>query len=464
MEQQRSTSTTNNKVVEVNRMEEQTHLNKVTEVNQGGEAPPRMRKVMEIDQTITVQGGAGVALPPKQFVVEEQQYHELQRQHEEGPQHIEEQTTQKKKELPLLPRSEHPHPHPLPHHEGESIERHLQTQLHRQEQLEAHQHATGRTTKFEHQKIIPAERIAVIICGWPNDLALSTAKACVRRGYRMLPFGLALNDSKEDRVDISDIGTIELLKYCDSQAKTRLEEQVRLARLQQLFPMVVDTSEDTANLRRYQELRVPFVFESADQDGDEYHRAVRETEHSRTFALISEKMDKRVAAVDSFWDEWARRFPGLFAESASQEKQQNEDSAFQFACKVSDEKDFAANKNKRLFDSVSDLLNRDITSEDDEEQGRRSFIQQIGSTEEKEQHGMMHQYETKQEHINREYTLKNSSGSAVFKFQQSVNGKYECAEGIADSVNFLAQRCQEMARPRVFHILDVAQQSRYLTW
>jgi hypothetical protein len=306
------------------------------------------------------------------------------------------------------------------------------------------QHRVGGSLK------VSPERIGVVIAGWPNELAIQCAKACVKRGYRMLPIGICMNDSDDDRVDITDVGTIVLYRYGDSELRGRLLEQLSLAEDKlDLFPVVIDTSLHVENIRLYQHIKVPFVFETRADDLEQHQRAVRETEQMRCYALIAQRMDKHVAAVDSLLDEMARRFPGLFAETSTS---RSRSSSFDFSIKTSEGNDKV---NRRVLDAMSDLLNKDVTL---------SQVQHIASNEERERHGMARDVSTKESHIKRTYELRNMSSSAVFTFEQNVNAVYECAEGVADSVSFLAQRVQDTARPRVYDINDVGQQNRFLTW
>ena len=315
-------------------------------------------------------------------------------------------------------------------------------------------------------KITP-EKIGVVIAGWPNELSIQCAKACVKRGYRMLPIGICMNDSEDDRVDITDVGTIVLYRYADSQLRGKLIEQLSMAENKlDLFPVVIDTSVDVDNIRLYQALKIPFVFETPADNLEIHQRAVRETREMRCSAVIAQRMDKHVAAVDDLLNEMATRFPGLFAENFQQKQQQQTHrrddrsgggrEGFDFSIKTSEGNEKV---NRQMLDSMSDLFNRDVTLRD---------VQHIPSSEQQERHHGMTNANRKeqQQHVRRSYELRASNrvGSNVFTFEQNVNATYECAEGVADSVSFLVQHVLECPRPKVYGIEDVAQQGRFLTW
>jgi hypothetical protein len=281
----------------------------------------------------------------------------------------------------------------------------------------------------KRSKMITPDKIAVIICGWENQVSTDVAQACAKRGYKVRPFGLATADAKDTKVDIKGVGQINLVKFGDATAKTKLQEAIAQAQKEDMFPVVVDTTGVAENVNVYNELKVPFVLQS--QGGESHLQAVKDTEEAKTFALISEQMNKKMAAFDQMWQDWSKRYPGLF-----------------------DDHDFFFKTNrpsdtpKSLLDSFSDLANKNFGVEK---------IQTFGKGEEKNL-GFTEGY------ASREYTFKNGSGSSTFTFRQSVNDAQEYAESVADSVGFLAQKAQEIARPQVYNILDVASEPRKLLW
>lgn len=264
------------------------------------------------------------------------------------------------------------------------------------------------------------EKVAVIIAGYPNEQAVEVARQSSSRGYRVSKFGLTTTD--QSSVEVPQIGKINLVNTASSDARSRLDQAVRDARREGLFPIVADTTGNDGHVSLYNQLRVPFVFQSSNEDSRS--RAIQETEASKTFALISDQMNKRVAAFDEMVRDWSRRFPGLLS---GYELKATTDGKSQ----------------ETLSRSFSDLLNRDIGSDTfSRAESKKSGTSSGGSI--------------------REYTLQNTGGSGTFSFSHSCNDLKESTEGITDSIGFLARRAQQIARPRVFSILDVAEQGVFL--
>jgi type II secretory pathway pseudopilin PulG len=295
------------------------------------------------------------------------------------------------------------------------------------------------------------ESIAVLICGWPDPAASNVAKACEKRGFKVLPFGLASSNEQQQKQQQQrqqqqqqqqqqkqqqqqqsqqreEQQQYEIVPFSDPNAKRKLTEAIEKARRDERFVVIVDTSPDAAShVSLYNELKVPFVLQT--QGGQAHAQAVHETQQANsTQALISERLNKRLSVMDQMWTEWSRRYPGLFDD-------------FEFSFKSSNPSETP----RSLLNSFSDLVNRELGVDafTREEQGKTKSVEG---------------------HLTREYSFKNGSGSSEFTFRQDVNEDEEYADSVADSVAFLAQKSQEIARPQVFNILDVAAQSRMLTW
>ena len=154
------------------------------------------------------------------------------------------------------------------------------------------------------------DKIAVIICGYPEQTALDVAHACVKRGYKVAKFGLTTADTTS--IDVPEVGKVTLTKFSAPDSKAKLQEAIKLAEKEGLFPVVADTTSVDGNVSVYNDLKVPFVLQS--KGGESHLKAVKDTEQAKTFALISEGMNKRLAAFDAMWEDWSKRFPGLLAD------------------------------------------------------------------------------------------------------------------------------------------------------
>ena len=85
--------------------------------------------------------------------------------------------------------------------------------------------------------------VNVIVSGFPLPLASNVVKACATRGFTVVKQGLALDEIKEDAIDIPDFGKISLLKLSDqNNIKTKLLEIIDGIRKEKGFPIIADVS------------------------------------------------------------------------------------------------------------------------------------------------------------------------------------------------------------------------------
>jgi len=274
---------------------------------------------------------------------------------------------------------------------------------------------------------LSAEHVGVIIGGFPQQAAVDVAKACAKRGYNVLKFGLATQDAKLDSLEVPDVGKFQLCKFSDAKVKQKLQEAISHARKQHLSVVMVDTTNLSENVSLYNELQVPFILQS--KGGESHVKAVRDTEEAKTFALISEQMNKRAAVFDEMWRDWSMRFPGMFDDSDFFLRSTN-----------------PLTTSRSLLNSLSDLTNKPLGLEN---------VQPFDSEEKSADYT--------EGQASQEYTFKNGSGSSTFTFRHTINNNQEYAESVADSVGFLAQKSQEIARPQVYNMLDVARSQPRLT-
>lgn len=276
-------------------------------------------------------------------------------------------------------------------------------------------------------KLMP-ENIGVIVCGYPSEAAVNIVSECQRRGFVVSRFGLASDEIKDEKLfQVQNLGNVRVTKYSLSDARPKLELEIAELQREGLFVVVADTSEHVANVELYNALRVPFVLQC--KEAESLLKAIKHTESTKTFAVISGHMNKRLAAFDVCWADWARRYAGLFNE-------------YDFEYKSSSPLDTPLS----LMTSFSQLANKDfgahqIADMDKDAQRKLGFPSS---------------------HVTREITFKNRSGASSFTFKQSLDEKEAFMEGFGDAITFLAQKAHRTARPQVYSILDVAEQNRFL--
>jgi hypothetical protein len=280
-----------------------------------------------------------------------------------------------------------------------------------------------RTSKSTEKSAISPDKIEVILVGLPDQQAMEAAKACLQRGYKLSKVGLTMGDHKT--VDIPEFGQISLTNIKNEGSKSILEQAIAESQKNGLTPIVADTTNNVnGTVKMYTELKIPFVMQSQEA---QFRNLVQEVEEAKMFALISEDMNKQTAAFDAMWEDWSKRFPGLFAD-------------YDFDTKTNDHK---RSITESMIKAFNDLFHKTFTSD----YFHRNKAEPIVGG-----------------HVTREYMFKNSSGTSNFTFSHTCDNEKEFAEGIAEGVGFLAQKTHQMAEtPQVFGILDVAEQG-LLSW
>jgi len=272
-----------------------------------------------------------------------------------------------------------------------------------------------------------ANKVLTILAGLPQQMAMDVAIACKKRGFQIATTGIGLENAPE-YVEIPQVGKISIVKASSPEILTKLQQQVDEGRKQGLFPIVADTTQSDSNVKLYNQLKLPFVMQT--KGGNSHMKAVADTEAAKTFALITQDMNKRMAAFDAMWQDWSARFPSLFDGWDLSIKSTNPPQA----------------RPKSLLSSMSNFFGRDL---------RQQEIQQMDSA-------TAGKPAVEGSYTN-DYTFSNGSGTSSISFRQTFDNEKEYAEGVADSVGFLAQKAQQAIAPRVYNILDVAEHGA-LTW
>ena len=156
------------------------------------------------------------------------------------------------------------------------------------------------------------------------------------------------------------------------------------------------------------------------KDSSSKTQATESTEAAKQLAVIDDDFNKHFAAFDALFSDMAKAFPGIY---------RGWDLIGTSSSPTS----------KSLTRSFNDLFEKDFGLESFKQDGRIIEGQ--------------HQ---------QEFTFKNGSGRSSFTFRRITNEPEDSAEGIADSIEFIAQQAMEnqTRRPRVFNILDVARNYR----
>jgi hypothetical protein len=269
------------------------------------------------------------------------------------------------------------------------------------------------------------ELINIIVSGFPSPQAAQVAQACRKRGMNLAKWGMATNDLNGDSFEVPEVGKLSMVKLDDKNAvKSKLKEEVDRSKKDKFLSIVADLSNNPENAQVFNECKIPFVMHST--DGQSRLKAIEATERAKQSAVITEDFNKQFAAFDNVMKHWSRNFPGLFRG---------------FELSGADGKGFS----KTLLRSFNDLFDKDFGFPELANQKADSAT-------------AMNLVEG---HAQQEYTFKNGSGSSSFTFRRSAKPE-EFAEGVADSIEFLAQQLHQSKHPRVFNILDVVRRRALL--
>jgi len=276
------------------------------------------------------------------------------------------------------------------------------------------------------RNMLEPSKIGVIVNGWPHERAIAVAKACHARGYKVANFGLATEDAKSSEIEVPDLGKINLVKFSAQDAKQKLEQTIADSRKEGLKVVVADVTENMPNnVKLYNELKIPFVLESSDP------KVIQETEANKQVALITEEMDKFQAAFDEMFADFGRRFPSLWHD---------------FDLDIRSTMPHWTSRN--LLSSFGELIDKDVDPES---------VRRMNENEQKQMGHVQGQ-------CTAQYSFRNGRGSSSFTFQSTSGDKENYSEGVADAVGFIAQKADQMTRPKVYNILDVARQPPMLGW
>lgn len=155
--------------------------------------------------------------------------------------------------------------------------------------------------------------IHVIVNGLPGPMALETAKACIDRGYRLLPFGFTgpsgtpscLVQGKTSQVDV------QLIKGPGIDTENAYS---KLREWKSKYPslVVIDYTHPSATLENakcYSATNCDFVMGTTGGDPTEL---VRTVEASSITAVIAPNMGKQIVAMQAILQQMSKRFPGSF--------------------------------------------------------------------------------------------------------------------------------------------------------
>jgi len=275
-----------------------------------------------------------------------------------------------------------------------------------------------------------------MMSGLPGAMGHEVSQACMRRGFTLAPKALTgPGMSGECEVSEGDtVVTVRMEEEPEKQKEAVAEMQAKYGK----SLIMIDFTHPSAvnpNAEIYSGKKCPFVMGTT---GGDRAKLMKVTEDSETYAVIAPNMCKQIVAFQATMENMASSFPNAFGgykmELAESHQHTKADTSGTAKAMVSSfnalgVQPFAVDDIKKVRgaeDSVAFGVPRD--------------------------HLMGHAFHT--------YTLRSPDGSVQFEFKHNVCGRRTYAEGVADAVQFLADKVQSGSKKRIFSMIDVLSEGK----
>lgn len=296
-----------------------------------------------------------------------------------------------------------------------------------------------------------------MVNGMPGPMAVETAKACLDRGFNLLPLGFTGPSGKTKSIKVegeTTSVTVELTKGPGISEEGRVcEASERLAALKSQYPdlVIIDYTNPSAalkNLQCYVENDCDFVMGTTGEDFSVLQTSFYKKNPAGTpgcMAVIAPNMAKQIVAVQATLLDMAKRFPGSFVNYDLEVVESHQST-----------KADTSGTAKAIVTHLSTLNGGDYHANIDKIVKIRNKDQQI-------QFGVPESFLSG--HAFHTYTLKSKDGSVHFELKHNVCGRRVYAEGTADAVEFLRKVRSEggdASLKRLFNMIDVLESGQML--
>eukprot|EP01041_Mallomonas_annulata_P004979 gene4979-9952_t len=275
--------------------------------------------------------------------------------------------------------------------------------------------------------------IAVMINGMPGPMAVETAKACVDRGFRILPVGFT---GTKEPVDFTVVGK-------DKSTTVRLvggpgivdDANDILTKLKDENPnmIIVDYTHPSAvlnNLKCYVGNNCDFVMGTT---GEDPARIAEEFSKGSNYAVIAPNMAKQIVAIQAALLAMVKRFPKSFSSYTLTVTESHQSS-----------KADTSGTAKAIVNHINELT------------GHKFGFEEIKMLRQKDQQLAFGVPETHLGgHAFHTYSLVSADGSTSFQLQHNVCGRRIYAEGTADAVEFLDNIRRNKPEKHQYNMIDV---------
>jgi len=275
--------------------------------------------------------------------------------------------------------------------------------------------------------------VTVMMNGLPGAMGHEVSAACLRRGFGLAEASLT-GHGMPPECTVSEAGQsikVRLVSPGDGG-----EQRAAIAEMQAKYGsslVIIDFTHPTAvnpNADLYSAQRCPFVMGTT---GGDREKLMKVTQDSETYAVIAPNMCKQIVAFQATMEKMAADFPSAFGGYQMELVESHQTT-----------KADTSGTAKAMVDSFNKLGVEPFSVDD---------IKKIRDPEEQKKMGVPEEHLTG--HAWHTYTLTSSDGSVQFQFKHDVCGRRTYAEGVADAVQFLAEKVRTGSKKRIFNMIDV---------
>eukprot|EP00928_Gymnodinium_smaydae_P054539 TRINITY_DN38292_c0_g1_i1.p1 TRINITY_DN38292_c0_g1~~TRINITY_DN38292_c0_g1_i1.p1 ORF type:complete len:308 (-),score=75.09 TRINITY_DN38292_c0_g1_i1:8-829(-) len=266
------------------------------------------------------------------------------------------------------------------------------------------------------------------------------AAACLRRGFTLAPKSLAgARSGALKRCTVEAAGkSVEVELVGPDSEGTQAKAVAEMKAKYGAGLIVVDVTHPTAvnpNSDIYAGQKSPFVMATT---GGDREKLMKVTTDSETYAVIAPNMCKQIVAFQATMEHMAKTFPGAFGGYKLDVTETHQSTK---ADTSGTAKAVVAALNGLGVEPFSE---KDITKVRDQ----------------KEQLAMGVPKDALEGHAWHTYTLTSKDGTVRFQFKHDVCGRATYGEGVADAVQFLADKIATGSKKRIFSMIDVLEEGK----
>jgi len=275
--------------------------------------------------------------------------------------------------------------------------------------------------------------ITVMMNGLPGAMGKEVSAACLRAGFAIAPYALTGPNMPGDcTVDDGEGGEptiVKLLPGGSPEADAAAEEMKSTI---QGPLIVIDFTHPTAvnpNSEYYAKHGLAYIMGTTGGDRD---ALMKVTEDAGIYAVIAPNMCKQIVAFQATMKSMAEAYPGAFAGYTMEITESHQST-----------KADTSGTAKAMVGHFQQL-GLDFSVDD---------IKLVRDVEEQKAFGVPE--DALLGHAWHTYTLTSGDGSVQFQFKHNVCGRRTYAEGVADTVHFLASKISASSEKKVYNMIDV---------